>query len=180
MSDLIPEGRHDAVAVLSSTDDDSTERYIHMGESKSGKPQLCVVFEVTNGPSQGRQLRWYPVITEKTVDWVLASLRAMGHKGDQMVDDAQQLDQVVSLVISHNEWEGKVTARVDWVNAKGSSVVKMHAPMSQDKIRTWNAKMAARFSTTAPVDGVRHNPEAAKASTPTVIGEPVKLDDIPF
>lgn len=151
MSELIPEGYYNAVAVPVTTDDGTMT--IQFGYTKENKRQVAVCFEVLDGPHAGHRLTWFGYFTEKTTARTIQALRYCGFRGDDLAAAAAQtLDQQVSITVEHAEYNGKVSAKVAWVNAPGGGGFKLSAPMKRDDMRKFAAemKMAVRSIPDAP------------------------------
>jgi hypothetical protein len=164
MANLVPVGIYRAVAVPVQLEDG--ESYVQFGETKEGKPQVAVCFAILDGPCQGRRLTWYGFFTEKTVERTIQSLRYCGFKGDDLaLLVTQKLTQEVSVTVGHNTYEGKTTARVDWVNAPGG--VKLERPMNKDQIRRFGAQLKAKVKAIAEVAGPAADVPAPSFGEPT-------------
>jgi hypothetical protein len=101
----------------------------------------------------------------------------MGLRGDDLLQvETQNLDQVVSVKVEHNEWDGKVRARVAFVNAAGAGAVKLKKPMEDGAKREFAAMMRAKVATVAEVAGTRHSPGESPSES-LGVGQ---FDDIPF
>jgi len=86
-----------------------------IGESRNGTPFAAVTFRLE---SQDDTVTWYGYLTEKTTERTLRSLRIAGWKGNDVrtVEADGALPDVVELVIHDEEYNGNVSARVQWVN----------------------------------------------------------------
>lgn len=150
MSDLIPANYYNATVV--PVDGDK----VQFGFTKEGKKQLAICFEILDGECAGRRITWFgyfgdtlsngktpTTVTERTI----RSLRYCGFRGDDLMTvNDQALDQSVSITVEHSEYQGKVSAKVAWVNARGGGGFKLSAPMKKDDLRMFAAelKMAVR------------------------------------
>lgn len=161
MADLIPQGYYRAVAVPVHTDDG--EVWVQFGETKDGSPQVAVQFAILDGPHAGRRCTWFGFFTEKSIKRTIESLRFCGFKGDDLAKlPFQPISQEVSITVEHNEWDGKTSARVAWVNAPGGGGVKLEKPMSKDQLRLFGAKLKGHVKQVAEVSG-----SAAEAPQPS-------------
>ena len=101
-----PEGEHTAKIVSAEAK-----------ASQSGNDMIVVCFEVTKGEGKGsRVYENYPLVD--TALWKLKSLlQAMGMKADGKVqiDLDKLVGKVVTIVVKHEEYEGKLRARLDEV-----------------------------------------------------------------
>lgn len=110
--------------------------------SAKGTSYIDVRFEL---PSR-HIVYWMGFFTDKTLDRTVESLRYCGWTGDdidRMADDGMgSLEPEV--VVEHEEYEGKVRARVQWVNNGDPSVASKGA-MDADDRRAFAAEMKSRI-----------------------------------
>lgn len=82
---------------------------------KSQNDQAVIVFEILEGLFQGRTIRWYATLTEKTQKFVIPGLTACGWEG-ALEDDGRTMigvgDSEVDIEIVHEEYQGKTSAKV--------------------------------------------------------------------
>ncbi len=162
-SNLIPEGHYDAVAVP-TTDEQGMERVARFAWTKTDVRQVHAWFELLSGPHQGARLPWYGFFTKGAGKRTIESLRYMGFTGDDLeAAENQPLDQIVSVKVGHNEYEGKTNARIDWVNRAGGGVVKLNKPMSKDELRQFAAMMRDSVSGVPAEEGERRPANRAAA-----------------
>lgn len=106
-------------------------------ETKKGDPCVVVSFEIAHG----QRISWWGYFTDKTQRRTIESLRHCGWDGDNLGDlsSISPESPTVELVIEHEEYEGKVRARVQWVNRLGGGIAT--APMAADKRAAFAARM---------------------------------------
>jgi hypothetical protein len=162
---------------------------VRWARTKEKKPQILVYFEITEGPHAGERYPWFGYFTKETYERTIQSLRYMGWKGDDL-EKLGALSQEVSIAIGHNEWEGKIRARVDWVNRAGGAAMKLNDPMTAGDLRLFASKIKAvagkiREVAGKVIDRATHTPE--KSTTPAQPSlpaeherQPGEDDDIPF
>lgn len=165
---LLP-GKYDAVA----TDH-------QWGKSRNDKTQIVVCFQILEGPQSGQYITWYGYFTGKAAKITMKALRACGWKGDDLTS-LGSLDQRVSLTVEHEEHEGTVHAKVQWVNSPGGAVA-VKSPLGKDELRMFAAQMKARCSEVGEVTGERVDVDTAQPPEPRDMhGPPPVCDaDIPF
>ena len=201
-NNLLPEGFYDAVAV-EKVDDQGVIAFARWSKSNGGKKQVSAHFKLLAHP-EAFPVPWYgsfsgetlgkkgKTVAERTVE----SLRYMGFKGNDFLElERQPLNQIVSVQVEHNEWEGKVSLRVAWVNMPGGGVVKIKNPLPQDELRQFAGLMRNSLDKVPEVNGERWAPPAAStdagasngahAAPPASHGgheqpPPPMEDDIPF
>lgn len=142
-ADLIPEGFYDAVAYKVATEDFG-ETYAQVGNSpEKGTPQVVVNVEIVGeGEWAGRRIAYVGYFTDDSIQRTVESLRYFGFRGNDLAGlVTQQLDQRVQIVVRHEEWKGKVRAKIAWVNRPGGGALKLTQPMNKDNLRTFAARM---------------------------------------
>lgn len=102
----IPAGRHRARAREGS-----------LTQAKTGTPQVYVGFELLDMP--GRSISWYGYLSEKAEERTIEALRTAGWTGDDISRLDGLGDSEVELVVEWEEYEGKLRARVKFINAMG-------------------------------------------------------------
>lgn len=132
---MIPEGTFAAVA-----------RGATLSESENKKtPQVVVSFEITTAEHAGTTINWFGFLTDKTTERTIESLRYAGWKGSDLSDlsDLSKTDTpVVELVIEHEEYEGKVRPKVQWVNALGRAGKALPAAQAKALAETMRGAIA--------------------------------------
>jgi len=202
--ELLPEGNYRAVAVPRPAEGSNVEKYAHFCFVGDDNHRMVVsYFEILDAPDGTRPaypLRWGGFLTTKDRDGnqktdkkgktaaqrTIESLRAMGLKGDDLgAAEEQDLDQVVSVVVRHEEYDEKTRVSIVFVNALGSGSVKLAKPMTKQDLSKFSAIMKSSMGKCAQVDGERHkrNTEPDAPSMSMNRNEPPPLsddDEIPF
>lgn len=189
MSELIAEGRYNAVAVPVDTDEGPV--YTQFGYTKEDVRQVVVNFEILDGeyPSEyvGQRLAWFGYFKSgKSSIIAMKALRVCGFKGEdlQTIYD-QELNNKVVIVVQHDEYEGKVRARIAWVNdPRGGNGFVLAKPMDKAGLRKFGAEMKKLVRETPEVEGEK----AGRNGTPLIPpsapnpsqGAATQDDDIPF
>jgi hypothetical protein len=138
-----------------------------LGLTGNGKEQIGVLFEFIDPP--GQRLTWYGFFTEDTYARTIEALRFCGWQGQDLSDfvDGKPLpagfDQEVELVVEHQEYQGKVSARVAWVNSGGGLALK--TALTDDQARAFAARMKGKI---IALDRAR----PARQSGPVSVGAP--------
>lgn len=155
-----------------------------LGFTKAGKPQVAITFEILEGEDSGRNITWYGYFTEATKERTIESLRYCGWKGDDLSDlSSINGEAEVSLVIEHDEYEGKTRAKVQWVNSGGGA--RLAKPMNQDDAKAFAAKMkgiVAAVDAKTKAGGGRATSSSSGGGGSSGGDEPPPIsdDDIPF
>jgi hypothetical protein len=150
-----------------------------LGWTQGGKPQVAVTFEILEGEDTGRNITWYGYFTDRTKERTIESLRFCGWKGDDISDlSSVNGDGEVSLVIEHEEYEGKTRAKVQWVNGGGARLAK---PMDANDAKAFAAKLKGIV---AGVDAKMKSGGGRGGGPAPSLGDeappPIDDDDIPF
>lgn len=135
---MLPTGTYKAVAT-ENPDDGS---YVRFGETSKGKTEATVMFEVIEGVHTGQRITWRAYFaTEKNAKRTIEGLRQCGFTGDDLAAaTSQTLDKPVDIVVAHEEYNGRVSAKVQWVNAPGSGGP---TTMEPDKLASFAKSMRA-------------------------------------
>lgn len=138
---LIPIGVYPAVLVP-TTGDDGTHllRFAKSGEKGDGSLQCVGYFKITRGRYAGRNVIWFGYMTEGSYERTMKSWRYCGWKGAD-INNPGPMNQEVEIEVEHNEWNGKVSARVAWVNPPGGGAIQLKNPVVGQE----RAKVAARI-----------------------------------
>lgn len=132
-----------------------------IGLTESGKEQVAVQFELLDMP--GHTITAYLYFTEKTTDRTLESLRYCGWSTDDVCDLRGIGDNEVSIVVEHAEYQGKVQAKVAWINKIGGGVAIKNAMLESSK-----AAFSQRMKAAAIVSRAKAPPPAAAKKAPPV------------
>lgn len=118
-----------------------------LGETKTGKEQVAVRFALIGDGLAPTQLTWYGYFTDKTTATTFRALRSAGWTGTDLADLAELSGETpeVELVIEHEtDPEGKVRARIRWVNGIGG--IGLVAPMTPGTASKFAARMRGRLA----------------------------------
>jgi hypothetical protein len=128
---MIPAGNYTAKATGS----------FDFGTSTGGTEQVAVEVEILEGPEAGRCMTWFGFFTDKTTERTVESLRLLGWQGDDITKLEELGSRRVSIVVEHEEYQGQVRAKIQWVNRLGGLGVKLKAPMDDAARRKFAARM---------------------------------------
>jgi len=123
------------------------------GKTQGGKVQIVVRVKTLEGESSGQTISWFGYFTPKTEERTMQSLRYMGWKGNDLMN-LGALRQEFEIVVEHEEYEGRLRAKVAWINRLGGGQVKLKNPMGDDELRHFAAQMKLSASKVAEVEGV--------------------------
>ena len=131
---MISEGKHKAVAIASD---------IQFGKTKSGIYQVAVPFAIEEGDDAGSVITYFGFFSEAARDRTIESLRRCGWTGDD-VTNLGPMNRPVELVVEHDEYNGKVSAKVKWVNSLGG--VKLKEQLDESEMESFAAEMKSLIS----------------------------------
>lgn len=159
-----------------------------LGYTKGGNDQVGIGFVILEGPSQGQSITYYGQFGEASLEFTLGALRNSGWIGDDLADlsGVGVTDVSPYLVIAHEEFDGKVSARVKWVNAGGAIAMKevmgrgeaqAFSQRMRGSVMAFNAKTAAKSGGARPAAPATGRTPASHAAAG---GGGFVDDDIPF
>lgn len=90
-----------------------------LGKTNTGKEQVAIELEITDGERKGDTLTWYGFFTEAAIDRTLESLRHLGWEGDDLSNLSGIDRNEVSIVVEDEEFNGVVREKVKWINGGG-------------------------------------------------------------
>jgi hypothetical protein len=141
---MIPEGRYTAKAVNALLTYTST-----------GKEQLEIWLNIAGGEQNGQRATYYGYFgSDAQVNMQVKALRACGWKGDDLAD-LSGLDQECEIVVKHEEYNGKTSAKVKYVNPLAAAP---RAAMAADKARSFANAMKARIRAAEAPEPEREKP----------------------
>jgi hypothetical protein len=161
---LFPEGRFPAVVAIQNTEHGPMA--VQWSKAGTGTVQAVVQFEVLRGPEARRRISWFGSLTEKSEDFTLKALRTCGFTGAD-IDKfyAQQPENEVELVVRHEEYNGKIRAKVAFINDPQGGV-KIEHPIQGAELKKFAAQLKNKLKSIPEVKGtaaVREEPSAAPA-----------------
>jgi hypothetical protein len=140
-----------------------------LGKTSTGKEQVAVEFTFVDPP--GRRMTWFGFFTEATFDRTIEALRYCGWTGTDLADFAAAdgllppgMDQEVELVVEHDEYKGKVSAKIAWVNSGGGLALK--DALSADQARSFAARMKGKILALDQSVGRKPAPQSKPAARP--------------
>lgn len=93
-----------------------------LGLTKGGREQVAVAMSIVDGDQAGNSLTWFGHFTPDTTSRTLESLRHLGWKSDDLSDLDGILDNEVEIVVEHDVYNGKTSAKIAWVNRLGTGL----------------------------------------------------------
>lgn len=123
---MVDEGKYRAAAVKGS---------VVITETAKGKEHVVADFRITEGEFAGETLSWRGWLSDKAMPYTIAALKAMGWDGRSLAE-LGDLPGEVSIQVEHDEYGGKTTAKVAFVNAPPRR-------LAADKAAALDARMKA-------------------------------------
>lgn len=175
---MLPAGTYPATAIAADA---------QFGRTRKGHAQIALPFRIDEGEHAGQAITWFGFFTDKTRERTMESLRYCGWRGDDL-SDLGPLDQQVEIVIEHEEYDGKVRAKVQWVNRIGSGRVQLQDQMNESELRQFAAQMRSIARGIPEASGPRSERRSGARAQQQGLGYPddpgpVGMhgdDDIPF
>lgn len=177
----------------------ATSTPITFGHASTGNAQIAVEFDIlgTNEEtgeeaSTGETITWIGTFSDNTTMRTLESLLHCGWQGEDPAElndkpASSELPTVVELVCEPDEWDGKVSLKVQWVNKPGRGRFAFKKTMSEADLRAFGAQLRASVKSLRAAGGAPRAPR--QQSTPPRSGgysksphpnAPRNDDDIPF
>lgn len=162
-------------AVVAPVETEKGPVYIQWGPGTDKSPfTAAVCFEVLNGPQAGQKITAFLYFSDtagksgKTVfERSLESLRVCGFTGDDIDKFADQTPDIeCSIVVEHETYQGKTTAKVKWINQAGGQGFTFEKPLDATSLRKYSAQFKSKLRSIPVVAGKkaeRQPPTAAPA-----------------
>jgi hypothetical protein len=104
----------------------------------TGTEWVAVTFVIDEGEHQGAEVEWWGFLSEKAVGRTMENLLTMGFTGDDVLDFIERCPESapapVVIKVKVEEYNGKTTARVDFIDKPGGSSIGVPAD-ERDAIR---------------------------------------------
>lgn len=119
-----------------------------ISETKAGDPQVFVKFEFG-----GKSLTWFGSLKEgRAQEITIDSLLALGFRSNDLSElnkETTILDTTkdVQIVVEHEEYNGKISAKIKWVNPLSVGVKRMDAKKTKSLKSLSGAVLARRKET---------------------------------
>lgn len=134
-----------------------------IGTTKAGDPNVTVIFGFKDNLNQERELTWFGSLKEgRAREITIDALLVCGFKGNDIGALAGgpetgllDLNTDVDLVVENEEYNGKVSTKIKWINRAGGAAFKDKAdPSLIQKMAGMNLKadVAARRAATGVKD----------------------------
>jgi len=134
MADIIDAGDYRAKAIEGK-----------LTETKGHKAQAAVRFALLDFP--GKTITWFGFLeaSDKAFEIAMEGLRTAGWKGDDLANMTMLTEETspeVVLVVGHEEYEGKTSAKVKFINSMGGMSLK--GALQPDQARAFADRMKGR------------------------------------
>jgi len=113
------------------------------GYTKNDLPQLALGFRLVDGPDAGRMINAYRNFADKAIKHTLDAMTVLGWDGESLESPEGLGTKQVMLVIKHEEYQGKWSAKVQYIN----SLTRLNSkPMTQGDRSKFGASMKGALS----------------------------------
>ena len=168
-SNILPAGRYPARTVEAD-----------LGYTKSNTEQVALGFEVLAGEHQGWRITGFFSFSEAAVDYTMEKLRNAGWQGDDISDLSSLCPSSTecSIVVRHEEYEGKTSAKVAFVNRSGG--VKLAAPLDADQRASFAQRMRAKAIASRQAQEPQPAAQSPRAPTSNAKAPPKRSEPNPY
>ena len=173
------------------------------GVAKTGTHQIFVTFEIVEYSDAdqrwlptGEEITWIGAFSDKTTERTIESLGHLGWTGDNLeeLDNptpdalAALMPNDVDLVCEPEEYDGKQTLKVRWVNAPGAGRFKFATPLAGPALKGFASQMRGAIRNARGASGARQAAPSGRTPAPTTTrnarnphpNTPGTDDDVPF
>lgn len=109
--------------------------------STNGTERVSLEFVVVEGEGQGERILWDGYLTEKSTEFTVKALRAMGWQGDDLADLSTVGTKDCNILTDEEEYKGKYKVKVKYVNELGGRGVALGEKLTPEQARAFAAKM---------------------------------------
>lgn len=105
-----------------------------LGETSNHNEQIAIRFALLDFP--GQHITYYGTFTEAAFEYTMGAIRVAGFKGEDISDLSSLADGVapeVILVVIHEEYNGKISSKVRFINSTGGMALKQALQPDQAK-----------------------------------------------
>ncbi len=147
-----------------------------VGKASTGTHQIAIEFEYLD---ESGGITYYGPLTDAAFEYTMRAIRTAGFQGDDLSDLSSLCNDTpeVVLVIGPEEYNGKTTLKVKFINSPGGLAMK--DALRGDDLAAFARKMKGKIVAYDRSAGAPKAPPAARARQvePSSGGGP---DDIPF
>ena len=113
-----------------------------LGHASTGTEQIAIAVEFIDGPNKDRRAVWFGAFSENAVDRTLESMRYLGWDSDELADLSGLGSTEAEAVVAEDEYNGKVRARIQWINRPRGPSLKNK--MDDAQLRAFSARMKGK------------------------------------
>lgn len=167
-------------------------RSVQFADASTGNTQVVMGFEFVDEANQatGQFMSYFGTLTDNSIDFTVEALRNCGWEGDELAElpglaEAGSLSQLVQLVVVHEDYKGKVGAKIRFVNRSGGGKLKLERALGAEDLKSFSARMRSKVRA-AGRDGGQRKPSTngsnGRGGVPVDQREvpPPSDEDIPF
>ena len=168
-----------------------------IGKSSKGTPQVAVQFEFVDKRNEARRLTWYGYFTTATIGsehgvvkqlkelgfdldkegW--DKLKKLGRKSTVNPEGGALMGLEADITVEKDEYEGKETRKIAWINSEGGMGMKVRAETPEDIANFIKEVRANAGGQAVPKPQAVKPATAATATAAPAAAAPPK-DDLPF
>lgn len=136
--------------------------------SNKGTPQVGLGFRMSEGDvDENRVITAFRYFTDNSYEYSVADLRTCGWTGDDLATiTLEDLQNEVELVIVHEEYEGKVRAKVAYINPIGGGMIKSEKAMTPDELRKFATSMRTKVRAVGGAGQTKPKPAGPQNTAP--------------
>jgi hypothetical protein len=174
----------------------ATSAPLKFGWSSNNNEQIAVEFEILGTNEEtgeevptGDTITWTGTFSDNTTDRVIEALIHAGWQGDDPSElndkpGSSELPAVVELVCEPDDYNGRITLKVQWVNKPGRGRFAFKKPMSEGELRAFGAQLranvkAVRAAGGAPRKSASGGSSQSGGSSSPHPNAPGSRDDVP-
>lgn len=137
-----------------------------LGFAGNGTEQVAVVFRLLEEEHQGRTITWFGFLTPDAAELTIKALITCGWTGLDMSDLSGLDTNDVELVVEHETYQGKTSAKVRWINRPGSGGIRKENQMNEVQRRALAQKMRGLIVAVRKQEGAPTRASQPPASPP--------------
>jgi len=151
---------------------------IEFAITEKGTAYARLVMRIAPGEQfEGEDVFYYMYFTEKASSRSVETLRILGWTGDNLGEVSHHhIPNVVEIEVKQNEYKGKTSFRIEWINAVGE-----HGPLPKrmsDEQKTQFGREMMRYTYKAGKPAPKQRQAPVQQSPPD--DDVISDDDIPF
>ncbi len=137
-------GQEDEGPLLPAGDYAVTAVTAKLGYAGTKNEQIGIRLRIMEGTYKGKTLLYYGSFAGKAEEFTVKAMLALGFTGADMRDLSSMLQGTSAIaVVEHSEYQGKITAKVQWINGAD---VQMKDEMKPNEVAAFAQRMRGVFA----------------------------------